>query len=716
MPTHTSDASNLTYQDYNALLNQATADGKLNLEADKEAARRFFVDYVNLNTRYFLSLEDKAEYLIGNELWAPEVVSTFGMDGLKALMKQAYGKGFRFQSLLGAQKAYASYILRDLDGETFVERWEDRIVLCAITYSGGDYRQAQDLVDVLMAGLATLATPTLINAGRARGGKPVSCFLLDVQDNMESIARTITNCLQLSRNGGGVGVLLSNLRATGDPIKAVPNASGGVIPVMKILENCFQYANQSGARDGAGVVWLSAHHPDIMKFLDTRRENADQAIRIKTLSLGVIVPDVTYHLAKRDAQMALFSPYDVERVEGKPFSECDITENYDKWVDDDRIRKEYVNARQFFQTVSSLSQEAGYPYIQNADTANRNHPMKHAGKVTLSNLCVEISQLTRPSTYNEDGTYKEIGNDISCNLASLNVDRMLNLTQDEFDDTVRVMVRALSEVSRTSEVNAVPSVKKGNEDSHAIGLGQMSLHAAFAQRGMMYGSPESLEMWDRYMARVTWAAMSESANLAKDHGAHRWYDGSEYDTGEWFDRVSTPKVEEFGDNLAAWGEISAPSKEEWDWLQMEVSKYGMYNAYLQAVAPNGSIAYLNHATSSIHPVVYPTEIRKEGKIGRVYYAQPGLTNDNIHLYRDAYKIGWEKLIDTYATAQHYIDQGMSMTVFFDDKATSRDLDRARIYAWLKGCKTVYYTRTRQPAMAGTEISGTAEEVCESCMI
>lgn len=705
-----------TYQDLNALLNQATEDGKLNLEADKEAVRQYFLTYVNKNTRYFLSLEDKVDYLIENELWAPEVVSTFGMDGLKALMKQAYDKGFRFQSLLGAQKAYASYILRDLDGETFVERWEDRIVLCALTYSGGDFRQAQDLVDVLMSGVATLATPTLINAGRARGGKPVSCFILRMEDDMESIARTFTDSLQLSKGGGGVGINITNLRATGDPIKAVPNASGGVIPVMKILENCFQYANQSGARQGAGAVYLSAHHPDIMRFLDTRRENVDQAIRIKTLSIGVVVPDITYYLAKRNAQMALFSPYDVERVEGKPFADCNVTEKYDEWVDNDSIRKEYIDARTFFQTMSELQKEAGYPYVLHTDTASAGNPMKHIGSINCSNICVEIAQVQQPSTFNADGSYKEVGASTSCNLASLNVDRMLNLNQDEFDDTVRVMVRALSEVSRTSNVEAVPSVKKGNDDSHAIGLGQMSLHAALATRGMEYGSPEALKLWDRYMARVTWAAMSESANIAKEHGAHKWFDGSEYDTGEWYKRVSDPKVEEFGNDLTAWGEINAPTKDEWDWLKVEVSKYGMYNAYLQAIAPNGSIAYLNHATSSIHPVVYPTEVRKEGKIGRVYYAQPGLTNDNIRLYRDAYKVGYEKLVDTYATSQHYIDQSQSMTLFMDEHATTRDLDRARIYAWRKGIKTCYYVRTRQKAMAGTEIKGSAEEVCESCML
>lgn len=705
-----------TYTDYNAELYLAGEDGKLNLEADKEAARRYFLDYVNKNTRYFLSLEDKAEYLIKNKLWAPEVVDTFGIDGLKALMKQAYDKNFRFQSLIGAQKFYTSYALRDLDGVTFCERFEDRIVLCAVTYSGGDFDQARDLVDVLMAGRATLATPTLINAGRARGGKPVSCFLLDVQDNMESISRVITDSLQLSKGGGGVGINITNVRAMGDPIKAVPNASGGVIPVMKILENCFQYANQSGARDGAGAVYLSAHHPDIMRFLDTRKENADQAIRIKTLSIGVVVPDITYELAKRNAQMALFSPYDVERVEGKPFAACDITAKYEEWVDNDEIRKEYIDARELFQRMSFLQKEAGYPYVLHSDTASRNHPMKHVSRVMQSNICVEITQLQTPSEFNEDGTQKTVGHDISCNLASLNVDRMLDLTPEEFDDTVRVMIRALSEVSRTSDVATSPSVKAGNDASHAIGLGQMSLHAALATRGLEYGSPEALRMWDRYMARVTWVAMSESALLAKEHGAHRWFDGSEYDTGEWWKRVVEPWHEEVGDDLNIIGDLHAPSASDWDWLQVQVSQYGMFNAYLQAIAPTGSISYINHATSSIHPVVYPIEVRKEGKIGRVYYAQPGLTNENVHLYKDAYKVGYEKLIDTYAVSQRWVDQSQSMTLFFDAEASTRDIDRSRIYAWRKGIKTVYYIRTRQEALGGTQVGGTAVEVCESCML
>ncbi|MCY0609972.1 ribonucleotide-diphosphate reductase subunit alpha, partial [Klebsiella pneumoniae] len=131
----------------------------------------------------------------------------------------------------------------------------------------------------------------------------VSCFLLRVEDNMESIGRSINSALQLSKRGGGVALLLTNIREHGAPIKNIENQSSGVIPIMKLLEDAFSYANQLGARQGAGAVYLHAHHPDIYRFLDTKRENADEKIRIKTLSLGVVIPDITFELAKRNDDM-----------------------------------------------------------------------------------------------------------------------------------------------------------------------------------------------------------------------------------------------------------------------------------------------------------------------------------------------------------------------------------------------------------------------------
>lgn len=550
----------------------------------------------------------------------------------------------------------------------------------------------------------------------AEGVHVHNCFLLDVQDNMESIGRVSNSALQLSKRGGGVGINLTNLRESGAAIKGIPDAASGLVPVMKILESDFRYANQLGQRQGAGAVYISAHHPDIMAALDTKKENADEAIRIKTLSIGVIIPDITFELAKREADMYLFSPYDVEKVEGKPFSECDITDRYSAWVDDDRITKRKISARTFFQTLSKVQFESGYPYVLFSDVASRANPMNHVGRIQMSNLCSEIMQVQTPSVLNDDLTYQTVGHDISCNLGSFNMRKMLDLTTDEFTDTVVVATKALDQVSRTTSIDSVPSVRKGNDDSHSIGLGQMNWHGALGDLGIEYGSPESLHMLDRYMARVTWAAMLASTQIARERGQHAWFDGCEYDTGEWFERVAYQKCAEFGDDLEIMPGLSAPTREEWDALRVEVSKYGMANAYLQAIPPTGSISYINHSTSSIHPVASGVEIRKEGKLGRVYYPQPHLTNENAHLFQSASTIGYEKLIDTYAVAQHWVDQGQSLTLFFTDKATTRDLDRSRIYAWRKGCKSIYYIRIQQPAMGGTAVEGTAAGFCESCAL
>ena len=352
------------------------------------------------------------------------------------------------------------------------------------------------------------------------------------------------------------------------------------------------------------------------------------------------------------------------------------------------------------------------------DTYCLNEPKLH--KVVFNGVrtgnCSEILQLQLPNVFGDSVQAITPGNDISCNLGSLNVKRMLDLDQASFDDVVMVAVRALDQVSRTTNIKAVPSVAKGNEDSHSIGLGQMNLHGALAHHGIEYGSPEALRLWDRYMARVTWAAMLASTQLAREHGAHRFYDGSTYDTGEWFDTTVKPWLDEVGNDLDILGELRAPNREEWDIVRVELSRFGMANAYIQAIPPTGSISYINHSTSSIHPVAAPIEIRKEGKLGRVYYPAPHMTPENVALFKDAYKIGPEALIDTYAVSQRWVDQGQSCTLFFPHDATTRDLDRARIYAWRKGIKTIYYLRLKQAAMAGTELDKTAESFCEACQL
>ena len=711
----------LTYTDLNAQLNMPV-DGAINIRADRQAARAYHLEVINPHTRFFHTLEEKVRYMLDNELWNKATVEMYDFEKFKALFKRAHAHKFRFRTLLGAMKFYEGYALRestqDEEGRyttTYLERFEDRVVMTAIHLSEGDYRQAQDLVDIIIDGRFQPATPTFLNAGRAKGGEMVSCFLLRVEDNMESIGRAVNSSLQLSKRGGGVGLLLTNLREMSAPIKNIPGTSSGVVPVMKMLEDAFSYANQLGQRQGAGAVYLNAHHPDIMTFLDTKRENADEKIRIKTLSLGVVIPDITFHLAKDNKDMYLFSPYDVERIEGKPFADLSVTENYDKWVEDPRITKKKIKARAFFRTLSELQFESGYPYCLFEDTANRFHTMKHIGKVNLSNLCSEIAQVNKPSVLNDDLTYDEIGADISCNLGSLNVKKMLDLTRDEFVDTVQVAVRALTAVSTMTNIDSVPSVREGNNLSRAIGLGQMNLHGALAHHGLRYGSEEALKLWDNYMALVTWAAMCESAELAREIGETPYFDGSEYATGEWWERVPKAHLER-AESLEILPGLDAPDADDWNDLHLKISQYGMANAYLQTIPPTGSISYINNSTSSIHPIVNKVEIRKEGKVGRVYYPAPHMRSDNLHLYEDAYEIGPERIIDTYAVSQQWIDQSQSLTLYFSDTATTRDLDKARIYAWRKGIRTMYYVRLRQIALDGTGVTETGVAECESCLL
>ncbi|MGP5245498.1 class 1b ribonucleoside-diphosphate reductase subunit alpha, partial [Corynebacterium variabile] len=479
-----------------------------------EAANQYFLQHVNQNTVYFHDLEEKVGYLVDNEYYDKAVLDKYDDEFVKDLFKQAYAKKFRFQTFLGAFKYYTSYTLKTFDGRRYLERYEDRVCMVALGLADGDAALASHLVDEIIDGRFQPATPTFLNIGKAQRGEPVSCFLLRIEDNMESIGRSINSALQLSKRGGGVALLLSNIREVGAPIKHIENQSSGVIPVMKLLEDSFSYANQLGARQGAGAVYLHAHHPDIMRFLDTKRENADEKIRIKTLSLGVVIPDITFELAKRNDDMYLFSPYDVERIYGKPFADVSVTEHYEEMVEDPRIRKSKINARQFFQTLAEIQFESGYPYIMFEDTVNRANPIE--GRITHSNLCSEILQVSTPSTFNDDLTYAEIGDDISCNLGSLNIAAAVD--SPDFSRTIETAIRGLTAVSDQTFIDSVPSIREGNNASHAIGLGQMNLHGFLGREHIYYGSEEGLDFTNAYFAAVMYECLKASNAIARERG------------------------------------------------------------------------------------------------------------------------------------------------------------------------------------------------------
>ena len=701
----------MDYHALNAMLNLFGPNGEIQFDMDRKAVRQYFLQHVNQNTVFFHNLEEKLDYLVTQNYYEKEVLDLYSFEFVQNLFNLAYKKKFRFPTFLGAFKYYTSYTLKTFDGLRYLERYEDRVCMVALALADGDEALAISIMEEVLSGRFQPATPTFLNAGKKQRGELVSCFLLRMEDNMESIGRSINSALQLSKRGGGVAFSLTNIREHGAPIKMIENQSSGIIPIMKLLEDAFSYANQLGARQGAGAVYLNAHHPDIMRFLDTKRENADEKIRIKTLSLGVVIPDITFELAKNDEDMYLFSPYDVERVYGVPFTEISVSDKYREMVDDGRIRKQKIKARAFFQTLAEIQFESGYPYIMFEDTVNAANPI--AGRITMSNLCSEILQVSEASTYKDDLNYEHIGKDISCNLGSLNI--AMTMDSPDFGKTVETSIRALTAVSDMSKINSVPSIARGNDESHAIGLGQMNLHGYLARERIYYGSEEGVDFTNIYFYTVTYHAIKASNRIAMDRkSSFVGFEDSKYADGTFFDKYTdkvwepeTARVRELFETAG----VAIPTQADWEELRKSVMAHGMYNRNLQAVPPTGSISYINNSTSSIHPIASKIEIRKEGKIGRVYYPAPFMSNDNLDYYQDAYEIGAEKIIDTYAAATQHVDQGLSLTLFFRDTATTRDINKAQIYAWRKGIKTIYYIRLRQMALEGTQVEG-----CVSCTL
>ncbi|MGB9342287.1 class 1b ribonucleoside-diphosphate reductase subunit alpha [Trichococcus sp.] len=722
-PKLVTKTDDVTYYKLNNEINRPI-DNAIPLHKDKEAVRAYFLEHVNPNTVFFYTLDEKLNYLIEQDYIEKEFLEKYPLEFIKKLMQDTYNEKFRFKSFMAAYKFYTQYALKTNDGKRYLERYEDRIVFNALFLADGDQQLAVDLAEEMIHQRYQPATPTFLNAGRKRRGELVSCFLIQTTDDMNSIGRTINSALQLSRIGGGVGVNLSNVRAAGDPIKKIENASSGVVPIMKLLEDSFSYSNQLGQRNGAGAVYLNVFHPDIVAFLSTKKENADEKIRVKTLSLGLVIPDKFYELAAKDDQMYLFSPYDVERIYGKPFSYVDITAEYENLVNNPEISKSKIRARDLENEISKLQQESGYPYIINIDTANRSNPVD--GTIVMSNLCSEILQVQQPSLLNDKQEYEVLGTDISCNLGSTNIPNLMK--SPDFGKSVETMVRALTYVTDHSSIDAVPTIKNGNDQAHTIGLGGMGLHTMFATNQMHYGSPESIEFTDIYFMLLNYYTLAASNKIAKERGeAFVNFDKSTYYTGEYFDAYTDSDVVFQSEKVKHIFEgIKVPTKEDWLQLKQAVRESGLYHQNRLAIAPTGSISYVNETSASLHPITRLIEERQEKKTGKTYYPAPQLSNETMPYYRSAYDIDMRRVIDIYVAAQKHIDQGMSLTLFMrselpegmyewkegrTNKMTTRDLNILRNYAWRKGAKSIYYVRTFTEN--NDEIGANA---CESCTI
>lgn len=669
-------------------------DGQYQYEKDLEAVKSYFVDNVNKNMQFFHDKDEFLDYMFENDYYDKEVFKMYKQRQVMELYKEVYGHKFRFKSFMSAFKFYNNYALKTNDGNCFLERYEDRIVINALFLADGDYALAKRVARQLIKQNYQPATPTFLNAGRSRAGRLVSCFLLQMPDSTEGIAYINEACSQLSRFGGGVAVNLSMLRGGDEPIMGIEGASTSVVLTAKIIEAIQGKFNQLGQREGAIAVYLNAFHSDILNLLSTKKINADETERLKSLSLGVIIPSKLYELAEADENWFTFYPNSVYKEYGIHLDDMHMDAWYQKLIDNPNVRKKAMgSARKFFEEIGRTQLESGYPYIMNRDVANKVHMLKDVGDIKMSNLCVEIMQLQTQSDIQSYKGVDKFGYDISCNLGSLNIASVMD--NKELKEAVKVAVDALTTVTRKTSIDEVPTVKKANDAFRSIGLGVMNLHGYLAKSMISYESREAKDFANVFFAMMRFYALERSMELAKKWSPFKHFEDSEYAKGkaltQYIEKSHAPKTEKVAKLFEG---MYIPTQEDWAVLNQQIMKNGIYSAYIMAIAPTGSISYVQNATPSVMPITEKIETRMYGD-STTHYPMPFMNKSNFWFYKEAYNMDMFKLIDLMAVIQKHVDQSISTTLFVDSSnTTDGDLARYYVYAHKKGLKTLYYTRTK----------------------
>ena len=459
----------------NNKVNQKDKDGNyINLELDRQAVKEYFLNNVNQNTVFFHSLEEKLDYLVENGYYDKKVLDKYTMEEIKEVFKLAYSKKFRFRSYLGAFMFYDRYTLRTTDKERILERYEDRLSMIALTV-GRNVEEAKEFLNILINRQLQPATPIYMNSGKLRAGNLVSCHVLNLEDNLESISYVNHSVMKLSQMGAGIGLDMTNIRARGDSIKGMENMAGGILPPSKVLEDIFSYIDQLGTRNGSGVVSLNIFHNDIEEFINSKKVNADEKLRLKTLSTAVLIPNKFMEILKDNTTKYYYTfyPKNVYDVTGVELAYMDMGEWYDKLIENKNIRKTQRNKLQILQEILKCQSEAGYPYVTFIDSVNNDNNLKNIGRIRALNLCQEVGQLSKKNEFSLSPyeINNEFGYDVSCVLSSLNLVNLFDYKSDtERKNIIISSIKFLSNVSDLVSIESVPSVKIGNNTFHSVGL------------------------------------------------------------------------------------------------------------------------------------------------------------------------------------------------------------------------------------------------------
>ena len=602
--------------------------------------------------------------------------------GLDLLLKRYVIKNYAGKAIERVQEMYLGIALH----LAMPEQKEDRLMWVHRIY------------DMLSKLEVTMATPTLSNA-RKPNHQLSSCFIDTVPDSLDGIYRSLDNFSQVSKFGGGMGMYFGKVRATGGNIRGFKGVAGGVIRWMRLVNDTAVAVDQLGMRQGAVAVYLDVWHKDLPEFLQLRTNNGDDRMKAHDIFPAVCYPDLFWKMADEnlDQNWYLFCPNEIMRIKGYCLEDCYGEEWERKYLDcvnDQRLTRRVISIKDIIRLVLRSAVETGTPFTFNRDTVNRANPNHHKGMIYCSNLCTEIAQNMAPietvskTIETKDGetivvTTTKPGEFVVCNLASLSLGRLPLEDEEQMREKVATIVRALDNVISLN-FYPVPYAEITNQKYRSIGLGISGYHHALAKRRMKWESEEHLQFMDKVFETINRSAILASSNLAKEKGSYQYFEGSDWQTGLYFDKRGY-------------------DSDEWKEVRKTVALQGMRNAYLLAVAPTSSTSIIAGTTAGLDPIMkrFFLEEKKGSMLPRV---APELSDETYWMYKRADLINQKWSIKASGVRQRHIDQAQSMNLYITNDFTMRQVLDLYLLAWKSGVKTIYYVRSKSLEV----------EECESC--
>ena len=593
------------------------------------------------------------------------------------------------------------YVIKNYSGKV-IERVQEMFLGIALHLAMPEKEDrlmwVRRIYDLLSKLEVTMATPTLSNS-RKPSHQLSSCFIDTVPDSLDGIYRSLDNFSQVSKFGGGMGMYFGKVRATGGNIRGFKGVAGGVIRWMRLVNDTAVAVDQLGMRQGAVAVYLDVWHKDLPEFLQLRTNNGDDRMKAHDIFPAICYPDLFWKMAEEDMNQnwSLFCPNEIMRIKGYCLEDCYGEEWERKYLDcvnDQRLSRRVISIKDIVRLVLRSAVETGTPFTFNRDTVNRANPNAHKGMIYCSNLCTEIAQNMAPietvskEVETKDGdtvvvTTTRPGEFVVCNLASLSLGRLPLEDEEKMKEKVATVVRALDNVINLN-FYPVPYAQITNQRYRSIGLGISGYHHALAKRRIKWESEEHLEFMDKVFETINRAAILASSNLAKEKGSYQFFEGSDWQTGIYFDKR---------------GYDSA----EWQDVRKTVALQGMRNAYLLAVAPTSSTSIIAGTTAGLDPIMkrFFLEEKKGSMLPRV---APELSDETYWMYKSAYLINQKWSVRASGVRQRHIDQAQSMNLYITNDFTMRQILDLYLLAWKEGVKTIYYVRSKSLEV----------EECESC--